>query len=768
MPPAIGLALLALALPALRRTTPSNKGLANKGFVLLLIATTGFARHHVPYRLDPPRLPLPGTRGTRTHLRAVGVICSPVRRIVQQYPFSPSRVVTRFDFDLMRMEGRGFRFRFQARLRVTVSDEVPARIRFGDRVELRGWFRNPSPPSNPGQRDISHALLCQGLAGILSVASRSDVILLAREEAPPLLIAIHRFRESSLALLEQRLSPRAATLLSCMLLGEREGIPASLREEFEQSGTLHILAISGLHVGLLVAFLWLALGGLQLPRRPSILGILLFLVLYATLTGLRPSVVRASLMIGLFLVGDVIGRRPDPLQCLAASAIVLVSLFPTDIHSPGFVLSYLAVLSIILFREPIASWLPGRLEGAATIPGVDWRDRLGERLRHLIRRMVAVSAAAWVGTAPVVLHLFHIVTPVVVLSNLIIIPLVWLLLVPGFLLLLIGPFFPPAGLIFIPIIEGSAWLISEAVGVLSDLPASYFYLHVPGPILIASWFVMIALILRRRLAAVVGSILLTTSLAVSLLMSGDSRALIVLDVGLGNTCIVRLPGGGTVVYDCGADRGFRPGRSLIAPALWAEGVTRIDVLILSHSHRDHLSGLPDLLELFPIRSIIVPPGFLSSINGERVAEMAARRSVPVLEAARGDKIVGLGPEVRIDVLGPPREPPSRLAPNDRSLVIRLQGLQQSILLTGDIEESGTRLLLAGDQDLRADIMTLPHHGSANPVTHQLIRAVRPSTAIVSTRDGFPDPGVLAAYRAAGVLVLSTTDSGAVTIREAGR
>ena len=757
-PPSAGIALLLLAYGLRRR-----RGLAGTLPLLLLIGATGFARHHLAGPAGSGTIRGLCAPGERVPVRVIGLVASPVHRLARETPFGPGYPVTRFGLALLLLEGRGVRLREPARLRVTVLDRLGA-LRFGDRVQVRGHLRRPAPPTNPGERDFATYLWIRGVEGTLSSPHRRNVNILARNQGPTILTGIHRAREAALSLFADWLGDEAAALVSCMLLGEREGISPEMRRNFEWSGTLHVLAISGLHVTLIASFLWLLLRGLGFPRRRATVAILTFLVFYAILTDLRPSVIRSALMIAIFLGGEIVGRRSDPCHSLAAAAILTVTLFPRDLHSPGFHLSYLSVLSIVLLSGPIASLLGPEPGGVAAIPGVGVADRLRRTLGRSLRRAMSISLAAWLGSAPLVLHLFHIVTPITVVSNLIVLPLVGLLLGSALLLATLVPVAPLAGIVLGPVTETLARGVLAATGILADVPGSHLYLPSIPPSLGVLYCTVLALLFRSRLPPwlppvrlllwALGAFLVVV--AAPLRPSPPRLAATFLDVGLGGASIVRLPGGATVLYDCGADRG-------IAPALWAEGVCRVDAVFLSHSHRDHLSGLPSLLEIFPVGTIIVPPDFLRSGNGRTVAELARGHAVPIQVAARGDRIGGLGEGVTVEVLGPPRDLPSRLSPNDGSLVVRIRALGKGILLPGDIETAGTALLLLGEQELQAEVIVVPHHGAANPLSGRLARAVSPRLAVLSTRIGFTDPAVLEAYREGGARIISTAEVGAVRV-----
>ncbi|PIQ89903.1 MAG: competence protein ComEC, partial [Candidatus Omnitrophica bacterium CG11_big_fil_rev_8_21_14_0_20_42_13] len=244
-------------------------------------------------------------------------------------------------------------------------------------------------------------------------------------------------------------------VLSAMLLGDRTGLSSDVRQAFIQTGTAHILAISGMHIGI-IAFIFLVfLKAVRIPKRVRYVIAVFFLIFYCLLTGARPSVTRAVIMAIVVLAGLLLEREVNIYNSLGLSALVILAYNPYQLSDIGFQLSFISVLSIVYLSPRIEKLL---------------------HCHHIIVKSFSVSLSAWLGTCLIVLYYFKIFSPITVLANLVIVPLVSLVIVAGFIFLsslLIMPFLT----LFFANTAGLAVLILvKSAGLLSRAPAAYFYL----------------------------------------------------------------------------------------------------------------------------------------------------------------------------------------------------------------------------------------------------------------------------------------------------
>ena len=611
----------------------------------------------------------------------------------------------------------------------------------GERVTLTGRFRTPHAPSNPGGFDSEDWARHEGILGSLSVGGPDGIRTLG--PAPGLLAFLRRVREVLRLRLEEALPGRDGALLGALLLGVREPLDAELSDAFLETGTVHYLSVSGAHVVMaLWAFSWLmALAGLSV--RPRAVAMVLGAAAYAALTGMQAPVLRAALAAGLACGAQALGRPRASFNAVCAAAGVLALVDPGQVFRVGFQLSFLAAAGILLLAPGLKALLPFSKEKKRKGGSRNW-------LARYILDGVGMSLAAWLSVLPLVASVFHLVTPGVLLTNLLVCPLVAACMAAG-----AGALLCPA--LFSGLARLTVSLLSAVVEACARIPLGHTYVaEVPAGLLVAA-YVWLALLAWRlawpqarpplsgRMLAAFG--LLLSAVAIGSPLPEPPARVVMVDVRQGLCVLVQAPGGGTLLYDCGSYGDPQAGAREMAPALWALGVRRIDVLAVSHGHDDHFNGLPALARRFPIGRIVAPRHALPLL-GPRAEALAS-----------GDRIE-LGGGALAEVLHPTGG--LQTDPNDASLCLRvtLPGTGR-ILLTGDLEGEGTALMLAAGRDLSADVLVVPHHGGALGPLDALLAAVRPREAWVSAREGFPSPATMGRMAAMGIRVRETWREGAL-------
>jgi len=585
----------------------------------------------------------------------------------------------------------------------------------------------------------------------------------------------------------QAMSPPARLLLTAVL-GERAGVAPGVEDGFRAAGATHVLSVSGLHLAAvaLVFFAGLrrvlsAVPRLPLwidPRRIAAALALPAIAFYTLLTGNAVATVRSALMLGTALVGIVVGRRASLLVGIAVAVMVLVAWSPLVVFDVSFQLSVVSVLALAL-------------GGASLVPARAGRDQpLARRALVAGGRLLAATVAAGTATAPLVAHHFGEITPAAPAGNLVLVPLVEMVVVPfglagagasalgagplGTVLLSIATLGARLALAVAEWFRGAApvWLtrapnafetavwVAAAMVALSAVARSAPWRRLRWAAAAAMLALGIASIAARELARRFGSDLVVTFL----------------DVGQGDAAVIQAPGGATILVDAGGaiDGTFDPGARVVEPFLRAQGITRLELVILSHPHPDHMGGLPRIFDRFPVAVLWTSGDDGHDPRYRALVDQARRRGAALPEPARlergGLALVPLGPFVT-DARGAERiGPPEGTTVNDASLVVRATFGGRALLLTGDLEANGEGELTgrrAVGQAVTADALKVPHHGSRTSSSAELLDAVQPRLAIMSlgwrNRFHFPNPEVLARYAARATRVLRTDRDGAVTL-----
>ncbi len=557
-----------------------------------------------------------------------------------------------------------------------------------------------------------------------------------------------------------------APLVNALLLGERGEIPGALLNAMARTGLIHVIAISGLHVGIFIAvvFAMLRAAGMAIPR--AAIGCLLMLPMIYAFVVPRPAVARACIMAAAILGGVALGRRTSAFSGLALATLVLTFRDPWVARDVGFQLSTAATAAILVVGPP---------------------GRASNRVSRAVVGSLLVSCAAQVGVAPMLAAATHRLPLVAVPLNLVAVPAVGVVIVVA-----VGTL--AAAAVGADLVAHAGAALAGAA--LDTLEALVGAVDAPGrsvlvPAAAVGWllpsaFVAIALLAAGNRAAAqrssaFGSLLggafalaliaaVPTIIAVTTPYPRPSTGhirLVVLDIGQGDALVVETPQE-TVLVDTGGSptSDFDPGAAVIAPALRARGSRSLDAVAITHFHADHAGGVRGVLAELPTRQVWAPSATANDPASARFA--AAIGDTPVVTLAGGDlRRVG---ECTWRVLHPSgRWLESGGAPvsNNGSLVLALACGGRQILLTGDTERAAELDYAGGSSELRSMVLKSPHHGSSTSSTSVLLDRIDARHAVISVgwrnRFGLPSSEVLERYRKRQIAVYRTDRDGAVSI-----
>jgi competence protein ComEC len=620
--------------------------------------------------------------------------------------------------------------------------DPPAAVR-GDRLRVEGTLVVPEEAGFAG------FLLRRGIAAELEVATA--------ERIGPAAFAPVRWAQSVRELVGRSIvdsfPAREEGLLLGLALGDDSRLDPVVERDFRASGLSHLLVVSGGNVAMVLMPVLALTAALRLSRWPRFLigsGTVAFFVV---LTGAEPSVLRAGVMAGLALLGGLLGRPGSSGSVLAGAVVALLAMDPALVWSVGFQLSVAATAGMVALATPIA-------------------DRL-----RVLPRPVAMAAgatlAAQTGVTPVLLFWFHEVPLSTILANVLAFPVVAPAMLLGLLAAGAGLLAAPlgralAGLALVPMryLEAVADRLARApVPWITGGGPAVLVLGIVGTVGLAWW-------LRSgrrppRVVVAAGLAVLPILVWTNATGAGPPSALTIrfIDVGQGDAALLTSPGGATILVDGGPDP------AIVATELVSLGIRRLDLVVATHPHADHIVGLPAVLARMPVGSLLEPGCREESPGRDELLAAAHAEGIPV-RTPRAGEVLRVG-DVRLEVLAPSScwSGTDSDTNNDSLVLLASVGLD-SVLLTGDAEIPAQEALVEAGAPLAADVLKVPHHGGATSIP-AFFEAVDPAIAVVSAGQpnpyGHPTPEALAWLRATGARIVRTDLAGDVTVTfEGGR
>lgn len=701
--------------------------------------------------------------------------------------------------DAVRVECDGVSQVVGGRLLLSVG-ETTRDFKYGDYVRTGVRLKRPRSFSNPGAFDYERHLRLQGIRVRGFVDDPRKIVLIREGQGEPWRQSLERFRTGIRDRIRSQAPFPEGTLIQAMTLGEQSEIPREIQDRFNRTGTSHIIAISGFNVGIIALITFFVIRALLKTSEYLLLrfnlqklsALFAFgpVVFYAFVAGLGMSTVRALLMTLALLVTILMGRLRDLPNTLALAAFAILAVSPAALFDISFQLSFAAVAAILLLMPGVTERLNAWKNGAK-----GRAERLSRKLTANLALFFAVSAAATVGTLPFIVYYFNRVSNITLVANLLLVPILGFVVLPlSMLLILLAPISDTLSTVLIDITARLTRLCLDLNDRLASLPGSSSILTTPTFPEIAAYYVILitaALILglpgrtaaerpvfwtRRRSACALGLAVLFLAghtLWIHLeLQNRDRLSVTFLDVGHASCTLVELPGGKRMLVDGGGfpnDR-FDVGRYVVAPFLWHSRIGKIDIVVVTHPHPDHINGLPYILEHFGVEEVWTN-GDETSVDGAGpLLERMRERGIPSRLVTSRSPAIDLG-GVRFRILNPvtPAPPGADLGDreiNERSLVLHLQWKDASFLLPADIGEPTESALVARRAIPSTGVLLAPHHGSAGSSSPPFLRAVRPSTVVISTGRNIREE-VLERFRKTGAAVYRTDVNGAVRVMTDG-
>lgn len=657
-----------------------------------------------------------------------------------------------FTFRANSLESEKGIFRINERLKVAIRGvkKKPV-LDFGKTLRITGQLSFPrsTPTKNFNYRKYLYhqriQLILQASSG--DVQSEEEQGFLSRTVVATRVKIkehVHRFLKNDVA-----------GLMLGIMLGDTSGISSELQDDFKATGLTHILAVSGLNVAMLVGICLIVLRILKCRPWLQLILASVFVGFYALLTRGEPSVLRAAIMAVIGLGGWYLGRQRSLLSALSSAALLLLVYDPFLLYAVSFQLSFAATLALIVFCPILA-------------------DRLQAfRLPSWLKDGLSVSLAAQLGVLPILAFYFNQISLISILANLLVVPATAPLLALGLAASTLG-WISQALSHFTYLL--SAVLLGymiKTTHLLARIPWAAIDVPSPSSLFTGLYYLTIGvfmhgLSLKKR--SWDRRVLLLTLFIVAFVFwfqvigSFPPARLEVtfFEVGQGDAALIRSPDGVNILIDGGESP------SLMRKALARKRVSRLDLVVLSHPHSDHVGGLPEVVRNKKV-NMVFDGGQNHPTPAYRDFLKSLRKKKVSYKIVRGGKTFQVGSELTLQILHPPQEliRGSTSDLNNNSLVAKISYGRISLLFPGDVEREGEKALLPRGKSLRATILKVPHHGSMNGADSRFLKAVSPQIAVISVgRDnafGHPARSTLRRLRSLGSKVYRTDRAGDVTI-----
>jgi len=636
----------------------------------------------------------------------------------------------------------------------------------GNFVELNGNYFKGREMRNPGEFDFNKYLNSSGLSGIINISGTKNINVLDdnSDVFKASIFSVRKYLNNKIKTLHNE---QTAALLKGLLLADRSEIDYVTKTQFINAGVIHILAVSGLHVGFIAVVFIFLFGRFNVYLRSflTIAGLLTFMFL----TGVPPSVFRATIMAIVIITGFILNRSTNLFNSLAISALIILLLNPKELFNPGFQLSFSAVLGIAILYPPINK----------TINKFNHKSKF---LKYLLLFM-GVSLSAQIGTIPFTLVFFGKLSIIALLANLLVIPLSAVIVGLGIITLITAVVFPFLSIYYAAandFITSIFFLIVKYSGSLSFSYISIrnfsFYDAVLFYLFLFLLFFSLKRMQFRYMKFITASIIIINFFFFSSfdnkeILSEDKLSVVIIDVGQGDAILLKFPKGTAALIDAGdVTPSFDNGERVILPLLDYLGIEKIDYAFVSHIDSDHYAGFVSLVNSGVIKKIYKPSIDTALTKDVKFEKYLSEKKIPV-EYYKKEKL--LIDDVPLFILNDDDIMNNHnLGSNDRSGVLKLVYGKTSFLFTGDIERKVEKIYAEKyNSFLDSDFLKTGHHGSKTSSTEIFLNYVTPELSIISAgienKFNHPSPEVLERLENFGSEIYRTDKQGALIFESDG-
>ena len=630
------------------------------------------------------------------------------------------------------------------KLNILVYTDNLHNIKVGAKVDTKGVVYYPNKKSNNTSYDEELNFKIDNITYKM-YANKIEVLKYNKIKT-----YLYNLKENICNIYDDILPQKESNILKAMILGEKQFLDNETIDLYRTSGIYHILAISGLHIGILSLFLTKIFKFVN--KRFGYIFVIIILIFYCIFTGASLSTIRATIMCITVLIANILFRNPDFISSISLSAIILLIKNPYYLFDIGFLYSYTSVFSI--------AFLGSRICNIYNIKG--------------IYKAFIISFFVCLSIKPITAYYFYNFTILDTLLNIIIIPFMSIVVIIGFISSIVGMFSIPIAKFLIGSVYYILRLFTYICKVVENMNFNNIIIGRPSIFVIISLYIMLFfigyafydkyLLKKRKKFINIGMGIFIIFVSISIL-TPKPFTITMLDVGQGDS-IVGINNDGVFLIDGGGNNNFSTGENIILPYLKSKGIQTIDFVFVSHNDSDHIKGIIEILDKIKIKNLFLPINNTLDENYETLLNIAKDKNIPIYFLQNGDSLT-LGKNLNFDVLHPNKEFLDK-DDNNNSLVLKLNYNNNSILFTGDIEKRAEEFLLNNNKNLKSDILKVAHHGSKTSTTTDFIKNVTPKDALISCKENniykHPSEETLKTLKYANINIYRTDKNKSITIK----
>ncbi|MFW6148282.1 MAG: DNA internalization-related competence protein ComEC/Rec2 [Atribacterota bacterium] len=607
-------------------------------------------------------------------------------------------------------------------------------LQYGDVIKARVTLKKPGLPGNFGEFNYREYLARKKIFLTANIIN-NQVSIVGHDEKVTIFSFIQSIKSKITQKIEQIYQFPARELIKAIVIGNRRGIPQEWIRFFQDAGIMHILAISGLHVGILAMVLFFTFNLIPhnlMKNNIKYLTIVLILIGYAAMTGFRPSVSRATLMFAIVLGGRYFNRPYHLYNSLSLAALFILLWQPLYLFEAGFLLSFV-VTFFIIYLTPI-------LEDKFSF------------LPSIISKPLSISCSAWLGIIPLSAYFFYKISIIAILANMLIIPLIGIILVLALVTILLS-------FLYLPLASLSAMLNQAIISVLaflsqllSSFPFAYQYVAQPELYTIILYYLIIFISFHNLHFWLHYNLwekkkkfwIISTLIFLFVFMQAFSFPKFLevhfINVGQGDCIFIKTPQRKNILIDGGGTpyNDYDVGSNTLIPYLRREGISQIDIMFLTHPDLDHLEGLIPVLDEMKVK-LIIDSGITCNDETYRnfISLVRGNEDIDYYKAKKGD-VISLNDDIDFFVLNSSGNLNYDYLTdfNNQSIVLKLRYKKTNFLFTGDIEKATEINLLSWNDYLKSDILKVAHHGSNSSTSRLFVEKVQPEIAVISVGPNF--------------------------------